>query len=763
MIGMQKVKFWISLLILFYQTQIFAQTTNDNCLNALNLCSNTTFIGSTYFAGIDVCPTCSDGASQAGNFCYPLNNTVWFQFTTNSIGGNADVSFSNISCLIQSGFDTEIQAVIIEATTPCNESTYSAVSNCQSGSSTDFTLNAVGLNPNTTYYVQVNGDLSGAGITDAAQCDFEIVATGPAVDILINSTTNPADCGLTNGDISVISVDGAISPLTYSLNGGAFQSSNNFTSLGAGSYSVTIQDNNGCLYFEEAIISQINGPTNSTSSNTSATCSSSNGQIQIINTTGGNPAYAYTLVGGGTQASNTFNSLPAGSYIIIITDQLGCTDTVTAIIPNSSGLIDANITSTNSDCGSSTGEIIVSPVGGSSPYQYSLNGGTSQSSNTFSNLAPGTYSVLITDASGCTFLVNTIIVNENPPNNSPTVIISSIPNPACLGQPVVFTATVSNGGASTNYEWFLNGSSVQNGGNAVFTQNNPATNDIIICEVTSNDACVAINTDESNQIILTVLPTFTPTTTLTTSTPSVCEGDEAFFTANSNDCTNGGTYEWFVNGILNSTTSTNTSSINISSDASVSVVLNCSDNCALPSNSNTVNINVTEVDAEAGIGNIIAPGESTVLNGSGTSGGSFSWSPTSSLSNPNISNPTASPNATTTYILTVTVNGCTDSDDVTIVVANLISAPNTFTPNADGTNDIWEINRIDQYPNCRVTIYDRWGQKVFNTVGYTNANGWDGTNNGLKLPASTYFYVIDLNSGGGSKGDIYNGSVTIVY
>ncbi len=761
--GMQKVIHWIFISLLFFQINLYGQATNDHCLNAVSLCPNTLFSGSTYFSGTDVCPGCSDGAAATGNFCFELNNTVWFTFTTNSLGGAATVSFSNISCLVNAGFDDAIQAVIIEAGTPCDESTYSAVSNCEAGSTTDFTLSAAALLPNTTYYVQVDGELNGAGITDPAYCDFLIEVSGPAVDVIIDAVATPSDCGVNDGTITVNSVDGATNPLTYSIDNTNFQAGNNFSSLGGGNYTLIVQDNNGCRFFDDVIVPQINGPSNSSANNTNASCTGNNGQIQIINTVGGNPAYSYTLVGGGTQASNTFTSLPAGSYTIIVTDQLGCTDTVISSIANATGPTDATVTLTNSDCGQATGEIIVNVIGGNAPYQFSLNGAPTQVSNTYSNLSAGTYSVLITDASGCTFLVSNIIVEENPPNLAPIVFISPIPNPACQGQPVEFTATVTNGGASTNYEWFLNGSSVQNGGSAVLNIASPTNGDIILCEITSNDVCLSINTDESNQFILTVLPTFTPATTVTTSTPSVCEGEQAFFTANSNDCTSGGTYEWYVNGTLASTTTTNTSALFINQDANVSVILNCDDACALPSTSNGVSITVTEVDANAGIDQLIAPGESTVLNGSGTSGGTFSWSPTSGLSSSNIANPTTNPSSSVTYILTVTVNGCTDTDDVTIIVAELISAPNTFTPNGDGTNDIWEISRIENYPNSKVTIYDRWGQKVFNTVGYLNSNGWDGTNNGLKLPASTYFYVIDLNSGNGSKGDLYNGSITIVY
>jgi large repetitive protein len=740
-----------------------AQTTNDNCIDAQNLCPNTTLSGSTYGSGTEICAGCADGATSTGNFCFAINNTVWFSFTTNSIGGNADVSFSNLSCFVGAGFDDQIQAVVIEAGTPCNESTYSSVSNCEAGSSADFILNAVGLLPNTTYFVQVNGDLSGAGITDAAQCDFEIEVNGPAVDVMIDVISTPANCGSTDGTITINSVDGGISPYTFAINGGTFQAGNTFSSLAAGNYTITVQDANGCLFFEDEPVAQLGGPQNSTATITDASCTGNNGQIQIANTSGGTPAYIYTLVGGATQASTTFSNLPAGSYTVIVTDQDGCPDTVNAVIANTTGPTDATTAITPSDCGQSTGEIIVTVIGGTAPYQFSLDGGTSQTSATFSNLAAGSYSIVVTDAAGCTFLISGAVVSENPPDQSPTVILSQSPMPACQGQPVVFTGNVTNGGASTNFEFFVNGASVQNGGSATFSSSSLNDGDLVTCTITSNDPCVAINTDESNLVFINVIPPFTPTTTVSTSTPTICSGDQAFFTANSADCTSGGTFNWLVNGSQVSSTTSNTTALTLNSDAQVSVLLNCNDACAIQSTSNILNIDVTEVTANAGADQMISPGESTTLNGSGTAGGTFLWTPSTSLSSASSATPTASPNSTTTYLLTVTANGCTATDDVIIVVSTLISAPNTFTPNSDGTNDRWEISRIENFANCKVTVYDRWGQKVFNTVGYTNSNAWDGTNNGLKLPASTYFYVIDLNSGFGKDFDIYNGSLTIVY
>ena len=69
---------------------------NDQCSNALNLCPNVTYSASNINATADVCAGCADAANAAGNFCFEIDNTVWFTFTTNAVGGNADVTISNL-------------------------------------------------------------------------------------------------------------------------------------------------------------------------------------------------------------------------------------------------------------------------------------------------------------------------------------------------------------------------------------------------------------------------------------------------------------------------------------------------------------------------------------------------------------------------------------------------------------------------------------------------------------------------------------------
>ncbi|MCA6363925.1 MAG: gliding motility-associated C-terminal domain-containing protein [Bacteroidetes bacterium] len=70
-----------------------------------------------------------------------------------------------------------------------------------------------------------------------------------------------------------------------------------------------------------------------------------------------------------------------------------------------------------------------------------------------------------------------------------------------------------------------------------------------------------------------------------------------------------------------------------------------------------------------------------------------------------------------------------------------------ITPNGDGKNDFWAIEFIDQYPENNVTIFNRWGEKVFETANYNNADRrWEGNDaSGSVLPPATYFYLVEVN------------------
>jgi len=100
------------------------------------------------------------------------------------------------------------------------------------------------------------------------------------------------------------------------------------------------------------------------------------------------------------------------------------------------------------------------------------------------------------------------------------------------------------------------------------------------------------------------------------------------------------------------------------------------------------------------------------------------------------------------------------SDSVVFILEDCltIKIPDAFSPNGDGTNDVFEIPNIENYENNNVQIFNRWGMKIYEAAPYLN--GWDGTSThsatiGDNLPVSTYYYVLDLGEGGAA----YNGFI----
>ncbi|TGD58628.1 T9SS type B sorting domain-containing protein [Flavobacterium humi] len=151
-------------------------------------------------------------------------------------------------------------------------------------------------------------------------------------------------------------------------------------------------------------------PTALTASATATTVTCLTNATITASATGGTPAYQYQLANsGGTiiaayQASPIFNNIPPGSYIVTIRDTKLCTassTTLTIVAPVRPTL---TLSASSDFCYDTTNgaTLVVTAAGGVAPYQYSINGGPNQSSNTFANLTPGTYTIVVTDAYGCT-------------------------------------------------------------------------------------------------------------------------------------------------------------------------------------------------------------------------------------------------------------------------------------------------------------------------------------------------------------------------
>ncbi|GAC1305869.1 MAG: hypothetical protein NVSMB24_15430 [Mucilaginibacter sp.] len=231
---------------------------------------------------------------------------------------------------------------------------------------------------------------------------------------------------------------------------------------------------------------------------------------------------------------------------------------------------------------------------------------------------------------------------------------------------------------------------------------------------------------------------------------NICAGTPVTFAATP---TNGGVapgYQWLVNGNNAGTNNAIFTSSTFKNGDVVSCTMTSNAGCASPAiiTSNSITMNVFPLPVVDGGGNKNIDQGSTATLTATASGNiaDITWTPSTGLDNNKILNPKASPLSTTAYTITVqTTDGCTGIGLATVNVLEEISIPNTFTPNGDGVNDNWDIKNLKDYQNCTVRIFDRWGNELYTSKGYSNP--WDGTNKGQPVPFGTYYYVINLNNG----------------
>ncbi|MFI5136736.1 MAG: gliding motility-associated C-terminal domain-containing protein [Sphingobacteriales bacterium] len=113
---------------------------------------------------------------------------------------------------------------------------------------------------------------------------------------------------------------------------------------------------------------------------------------------------------------------------------------------------------------------------------------------------------------------------------------------------------------------------------------------------------------------------------------------------------------------------------------------------------------------------------------------------------------------TSDYYVSYNVGSCESPRTKVHIEVVLIDVkfPTAFTPNGDGINDYWDITGIEKYPATTVQVFNRSGQRVFESKGY--AHPFDGTYNGKKLPADVYYFIINL----ATSCDLFSGSLTLI-
>jgi gliding motility-associated-like protein len=386
---------------------------------------------------------------------------------------------------------------------------------------------------------------------------------------------------------------------------------------------------------------------------------------------------------------------------------------------------------------SPNGTITVSASGGTGPYQYSINGGTTyQSSNTFTGLAGGTYSIVVKDANNCVSSPQPVSLTLV---NTMTITVAKTDGNCSAGGTITVTAS---GGGNPPYQYSINGGTTYQASNT-FTGVAAGTYNVI-----------AQNTGSLCTASQSVTVAFTNNLTLNPiNGASVCLGNTFTPSVQSNAAT----YSWSpTTGVSN----VNIANPVITPTGTTTYTVTATLGSCTKQQSVTVSV-FPGATAFAGPDATIIAGDVYAMQQATASAGTYLWTPSTGLNNPSLLNPNANPLVTTTYTLKVTSpQGCIATDDMVItVVPYCIKPMEAITPNGDGINERWLITNGNCLTSAKAQVFNRYGAKVFESSDYKNT--WDGTYEGKPLPDGTYYYVISYKLVNG-RIEYLKGNLTIL-
>jgi gliding motility-associated-like protein len=330
--------------------------------------------------------------------------------------------------------------------------------------------NAIGTGLSAGNYTVTVTDANGCSATNGVTIGQPLSALTVTTAVVSNVLCN----GNANGS-AIATASGGTNPYTYlwTPTGGTNSTG---TGMTAGTYTITVTDNNGCTATSTAVITQPAVLTATISAQKNVTCNGSSNGTATVTGAGGTLAYAYVWnPSGGNTATGT--GLSAGTYSVIITDANGCTATAVATITQPA-LLTTSVTATNVSCfGGNNGTITTTTVGGTNPYAYLWSNG--QTTPNATNLTTGTYSVTVTDANGCTATASASVTEP-----TKLVLTATGPQSVCSGAPATLVANVTGGTAPYLYAW------TPAGGTTATTTTNPVSTTTYTITVTDANGCI---------------------------------------------------------------------------------------------------------------------------------------------------------------------------------------------------------------------------------------------------------------------------------
>jgi|GEM_PF-7071434 len=604
-------------------------------------------------------------------------------------------------------------------------------------------------------------------VTDINSCvaiDTVTIGQPTQLKATITSVTNVLCNGDTSGSATA-AASGGTNPYSYawSPSGGT---STTAKSIGAGIYTVSVTDKNGCKATDTVTIHQPTAVRDSISSFANVLCNGGTTGTATVGVKNGTGPYTY--VWSSSQTTATVSGLGAGTYTVTVKDKNNCSSKVTVTITQPAAIKDS-LVATNVKCnGGNNGSAWVITGGGTKPYTYSWSP-SSGTKDTISNLTAGSYTVSIKDSNGCK-ATGSIAVTQPP---AITITTSSTPTD-CDTTNGTGTASASGGASPYTYSWSSGASGATAGGLGIGTYT---------VTVTDANGC-------KNSATVTVAKSPSPTISVTSS-PTACDTTNGTATATASGGTSPYSYSWSsgststtANGLGTGTyTITVTDAHGCSAASSVSVSVTPSPTLVMSSVASKCDSSTGSATATAsggagpyiynwspgsGTGTTIsdlAPGQYTVVVKNknvctstdtitvkrtgppvitisstspicrgdsavitATGGGKYLWSTGATTSSI-----TVKPTTNTTYTVTVN-NGCVDSASTTVMVDNtsitvccdttIGSGSSAFVRASGATGYVWSPqSTVDCYTCAATTVTPTTtGQTTYTVIG-TDSNG----------------------------------------
>ena len=595
--------------------------------------------------------------------------------------------------------------------------------------------------------------------TDANGCSVSqtISITQPATGVMTSISDPVTICFGTTDGTATVTATGGTAPYNYLWNDPNNQTTPNVNNLPAGTFTVTVTDQSGCTFTEEALVEE-QPEISLILSQTSALCHNGvNGTATVDNILYGNiPATIsdFNIQWSAGQSGVTANNLQGGNtYQVMVTDGLGCTATASISIDNPEEIL-ANIgESTDVNCfGGDDGTARVEGTGGTLPYTYFWNANAnSQETALATNLNSGTYVVTVSDAGGCTATTTVLIIQPEELD----ILDFGVTDVDCFGENTgVLASNVRGGNAPYSYLWST-GETTENISNLVAESYG--------LTVTDSKGCIAERTG-------VVSEPEAPLTGMADAEAVTCFGD---YDGRILIFPSGGTapYTFSSDGI-----SFNGSYIQIGLYAGDynKVMVRDAKGCEVLLSPLVIDEPV-EVMVDLGRDTTINYGESVELNPIVTNAQgalSYEWRPledTIHLSCNYCAPPVSvdSLGVQTSYQVIVTdENGCTATDWMTIYVRKFreILVPTGFSPNGDGNNDLLHIHGRLGTTVKLMRVYDRWGELVYEDRDFAIndvTRGWNGMHKGQPMNPAVFVWYCEVEFEDGAT-EVFKGQTTLL-